>query len=49
MKFDPSATGSDQLFYAAIFGGSSDDAAFGIDADSAGKIYVTGTTPHFSQ
>jgi hypothetical protein len=44
MKFDPSATGTDQLFYAAQFGGTGEDGAFGIDVDAAGKIYVIGTT-----
>jgi hypothetical protein len=44
LKFDPTATGADQLFYSAVFGGADIDAAFGIDVDAAGRIYIIGTT-----
>ena len=44
LKFDPTATGSNQLFYCTPFGGADTDAANGIAVDAAGKIYVTGTT-----
>jgi hypothetical protein len=44
LKFDPSASGGDQLPYSTLLGGTDIDAAFGIDVDAAGKVYVIGTT-----
>jgi hypothetical protein len=44
LKFDPSASGGDQLPYSTYIGGSDTDVAYGIDVDAAGKIYVIGTT-----
>jgi len=44
LKFDPSASGGDQLPYSTLLGGSDTDIAYGIDVDAAGKIYVIGTT-----
>src|SRR5437868_7738663 len=44
LKFDPTATGPDQLFYSTLLGGGDTDVAYGIDVDAAGKIYVIGTT-----
>jgi hypothetical protein len=44
LKFDPSATGADQLPYSTYLGGTDTDVATGIAVDASGKIYVIGTT-----
>src|SRR5262249_61748962 len=44
LKFNPNATGSDQLPYSTLIGGSDTDVAHGIDVDASGNIYVIGTT-----
>jgi hypothetical protein len=44
LKFNPNASGPDQLTYCTYLGGSGTDVAHGIDVDAAGRIYVIGTT-----
>jgi RHS repeat-associated protein len=43
-KIDTTKTGAASLAYSSLLGGSAFTGAFGIAADSAGKIYVTGQT-----
>ncbi|HYS16460.1 MAG TPA: Calx-beta domain-containing protein [Candidatus Binatia bacterium] len=43
-KLNPAASGNAQLVYSTFLGGTGDEAAAGIAVDSAGNIFVTGTT-----
>ena len=43
-RFDLTQTGSNSLLYSTYFGGSGSDSATGLDVDSAGNFYISGTT-----
>ncbi len=43
-KLNPAGSGLAQLVYSTFFGGSGDDTANALRVDSAGRVFITGTT-----